>query len=261
MPRRHIGKWHLGGAEHGPEKNGFEVNIGGTQAGSPSGGYFNFNTPTLKLKSDEYLTDRLTDEAVRFIDEHPESPFFVYLWHYAVHIPLQAKQEIATRYRGQIKTEAVHTNPLYAAMVESVDESVGRIMERLDELKLAENTIVIVTSDNGGLSVREGPNTPATSNHPFAPVRVTCTKAAFAFPCSSAGLLSRQTKLHMRCAGHQQRSLRNVARHRRRKRQRHARRAESIAIIEPKKGLPIAGALLALSALQQSRRKAIGSHS
>ncbi len=163
----HIGKWHLGGAEHGPEKNGFEVNIGGTQAGSPSGGYFNFNTPTLKLKSDEYLTDRLTDEAVRFIDEHPESPFFVYLAHYAVHIPLQAKQEIATRYRGQIKTEAVHTNPLYAAMVESVDESVGRIMERLDELKLAENTIVIVTSDNGGLSVREGPNTPATSNHPL----------------------------------------------------------------------------------------------
>jgi arylsulfatase A-like enzyme len=162
----HIGIWHLGGAEHGPEKNGFDVNIGGTQAGSPPGGYFKFNTPTLKLKPGEYLTDRLTDEAVRFIDEHRQQPFFIYLAHYAVHIPLQPKEEVAARYRNQIDADAIHTNAIYAAMVESVDDSVGRIMRKLDELSLGENTIVVFTSDNGGLSVREGANTPDTSNHP-----------------------------------------------------------------------------------------------
>jgi arylsulfatase A-like enzyme len=163
----HFGKWHLGGGEHGPEKNGFDVNIGGTQAGSPPGGYFKFNTPTLKLRSGEYLTDRLTDETIRFIDENRAQPFFVYLAHYAVHIPLQPQEEIAARYRGRVRPDAIHTNAVYAAMVGSVDNCVGRIMKKLDELMLAENTIVVFTSDNGGLSVREGPNTPATSNHPL----------------------------------------------------------------------------------------------
>jgi arylsulfatase A-like enzyme len=163
----HIGKWHLGGAEYGPEKNGFDVNIGGTQAGSPTGGYFNFAVPSLKLEPGEYLTDRLTTEAIHFIDQHKDRPFFVYLAHYAVHIPLQAKEEVTRRYRGVIKNDAVHTNPLYAAMIESVDDSVGAIVKTLEDLKLLENSIVIFTSDNGGLSVREGPNTPATSNAPL----------------------------------------------------------------------------------------------
>ncbi|MEX2141058.1 MAG: sulfatase [Pirellulales bacterium] len=163
----HVGKWHLGGAEHGPEKNGFDVNIGGTQAGSPPGGYFNFNTPTLKLGPDEYLTDRLADEALRFIDENRRGPFFLYLAHYAVHIPLQPKPEVAERYRERIKPDAVHTNAVYAAMVESVDDSVGRITKKLAELGLTENTIVVFTSDNGGLSVKEGAHTPATSNAPL----------------------------------------------------------------------------------------------
>jgi arylsulfatase A len=163
----HIGKWHLGGAGHSPEKNGFDVNIGGTQAGSPPGGYFKFNTPTLKLQPGEYLTDRLTEEAVRFIDKNSDRPFFLYLAHYAVHIPLQPKEDVAARYRHESKPKATHTNAVYAAMVESVDDSVGRIMRKLDEHSLAENTIVIFTSDNGGLSVREGANTPATSNNPL----------------------------------------------------------------------------------------------
>jgi arylsulfatase A-like enzyme len=163
----HVGKWHLGGNEHGPEKNGFDLNIGGTQAGSPPGGYFKFDTPTLKLKPGEYLTDRLTDEAVRFIDQNREQPFFLYLAHYAVHIPLQPKEEVAARYRNEIKADAIHNNAVYAAMVESVEDSARRIMRKLDDLSLAENTIVVFTSDNGGLSVREGASTPATSNHPL----------------------------------------------------------------------------------------------
>lgn len=163
----HVGKWHLGGAEHGPLQNGFDVNVGGTQAGSPPGGYFKFNTPTLKVGAGEYLTDRLTDEALRFIEDHRSRPFFLYLAHYAVHIPLQPKQEVVDRYKLRSKPNAVHTNAVYAAMVESVDDSVGRISKKLAELGLAENTIVVFTSDNGGLSVKEGANTPATSNEPL----------------------------------------------------------------------------------------------
>ena len=162
-----IGKWHLGGGEHGPEHNGFSVNIGGTQAGSPPGGYFKFNTPTLKLESGEYLTERLTDEALKFIEGNHRDPFFVYLAHYSVHIPLQPKPEVAKRYRERSNPDAVHTNPVYAAMVESVDDSVGRITRKLAEIGLSDNTIVIFTSDNGGLSTKEGANTPATSNAPL----------------------------------------------------------------------------------------------
>jgi arylsulfatase A-like enzyme len=163
----HVGKWHLGGIDHRPEKNGFDANIGGTQAGSPPGGYFKFNTPTLKLEPGEYLTDRLSNEAIRFVEQNREHPFFIYLAHYSVHIPLQPKEDVAARYRKEVKPDAIHTNAVYAAMVESVDDSVGRILAKLEELSLAENTIVIFTSDNGGLAVREGANTPATSNHPL----------------------------------------------------------------------------------------------
>jgi arylsulfatase A len=163
----HVGKWHLGSSEYGPEKNGFDVNLGGMQAGSPPGGYFSFNTPTLKLGPGEYLTDRLTSEALRFIDENRRDPFFLYLAHYAVHIPLQPKEEVAKGYRERGMPDGVHNNAVYAAMVESVDDSVGRITKKLAELQLTDNTIVVFTSDNGGLSVKEGANTPATSNAPL----------------------------------------------------------------------------------------------
>jgi arylsulfatase A len=90
-----IGKWHLGGGPFWPQHQGFDLNIGGTQTGSPPGGSFNFHTPNLKARTDrEYLTDRLTEEAVRFIQRHRDRPFFLYLPHYAVHIPLQAKPEV-----------------------------------------------------------------------------------------------------------------------------------------------------------------------
>jgi arylsulfatase A-like enzyme len=162
-----IGKWHLGGPDYSPEMQGFDVNIGGTAAGSPRNGYFKFQSPTLKLREGEYLTDRLTDEALAFIDKNRDRPFFLYLAHYAVHIPLQAKKEVVARYQPRAKPDDPQTNPVYAAMVESVDESVGRLLKKLEELKLAERTVVIFTSDNGGLSVKEGPHTPATSNAPL----------------------------------------------------------------------------------------------
>src|SRR5205085_594596 len=108
----------------------------------------------------------LTAEATRFITANRNRPFFLYLAHYAVHIPLKAKPELVAKYKASSKP-GVQNNPLYAAMVESMDESVGTILKTLKDLELHRRTLVIFTSDNGGLSVIEGPNTPATINSPL----------------------------------------------------------------------------------------------
>jgi arylsulfatase A-like enzyme len=168
----HIGKWHLGGKGSLPEDRGFDVNIGGDDAGSPRSYFAPYKNragvfiPKLENAPDgEYLTDRLTAEAVKFIESNRKKPFFLYLAHYAVHIPLKAKQELIATYKQGRPGE--QGNAIYAAMIESLDAGVGRILKKLHELKLADHTIVVFTSDNGGLNVREGPNTPATSNAPL----------------------------------------------------------------------------------------------
>lgn len=170
----HFGKWHLGGKGYLPDDQGFDVNVGGTAGGSPPGpgGFFGFQIPTLKSSDkDEYLTDRLTDEAERFIEQNRARPFFLYLCHFAVHIPLQGKADTVKKYQAKAKPGQGlgqgQNNARYAAMLESVDDSVGRIARKIDELGLGENTLIVFTSDNGGLAVKEGPNTPATSNAPL----------------------------------------------------------------------------------------------
>jgi arylsulfatase A len=163
-----MGKWHLGGPAFWPEHQGFAVNVGGTATGSPPGGYFRFKTPTMTARSDdEYLTDRLGDEAARYIDAHRDRPFFLYLPHYAVHTPLQAKKEKIAKYKAKPTAGSAQTNATYAAMMESLDDAVGRVLKALDDARLADRTVVIFTSDNGGLSVKEGPGTPSTSNAPL----------------------------------------------------------------------------------------------
>lgn len=153
-----MGKWHLG---PDPKTQGFDLNVGGNKSGSPRGGYFSpYRNPQLNNgPRGEYLTDRLTDEAVRFLKKQRDKPFFLYLPHYAVHTPIQAKADLIARYRRK-KPQGGHNNPTYAAMVDSVDQSVGRILQTLDELELAENTVVIFSSDNGGYG-------PATSMKPL----------------------------------------------------------------------------------------------
>ncbi len=157
----HVGKWHLGDAGHLPTDQGFDVNVAGNRRGSPPGYFYPYERGTYVLadlqeggQEGEYLTDRLTDEAFRFIDAHAPGPFFLYLAHYAVHTPIQAKEALIDAYRNKPGDEA-HNNPTYAAMIESVDESVGRVMHKLDALGLADRTVVIVLSDNGG----HGPTT------------------------------------------------------------------------------------------------------
>ncbi len=169
-----IGKWHLGSGPFSmPEHHGFDVNVAGNAHGAPGNYFFPYDgdwkIPTTKLRAQwnvlpdgepgEYLTDRLTDEAVKFIDESRQRPFFLYFPHYGVHTPLQAKDEMITRYE-QVPEDERQGKPLYAAMVESVDQSVGRVLVKLEELSLQEKTVVIFTSDNGGFYN-------ATSNAPL----------------------------------------------------------------------------------------------
>lgn len=148
-----FGKWHLGEkGDHHPGKRGFDEAI------VSMGKHFDFATnPKTEVPEGRYLADFLTDKAVDFIQRHKQEPFFLYLPHFGVHSPYQAKKELIEKFKPKPGVGG-HNNPTYAAMIASVDESVGRVMQTLDELKLAENTVLIFTSDNGGVGgyAREG---------------------------------------------------------------------------------------------------------
>jgi len=168
----HIGKWHLGGDGFDPTKQGFDLNIGGDHTGTPRSYFAPFENKQGKMpglaqaEAGEYLTDRLTTEAEKFITANKGKPFFLYLAHYGVHTPLKAKDDIIAKYNVKPQ-HGKQSNPVYAAMVESMDDSVGRVLKKLDELKLAENTLVIFTSDNGGLATLEGMPFAPTINAPL----------------------------------------------------------------------------------------------
>jgi arylsulfatase A-like enzyme len=176
-----FGKWHLGGPAHWPDKHGFELNVGGCGIGHPPSYFSPYKIPALADgPAGEYLTDRLTDEAIRFIEANKDKPFLCYLSHYAVHNPQQAKPQIIARFKDKAaklppvapefvndsgrNVRQVQNQPVYAANIASLDESVGRVMATITRLGLDNDTIVIFTSDNGGLSTAEG--TP-TSNVPL----------------------------------------------------------------------------------------------
>lgn len=163
-----IGKWHLGDEPYFPEKQGFDVNIGGTQSGMPKSFFYPGweKNPPLEGKPGDYLTDRLTDEAIQFIQQNQKQPFFLYLPHYAVHIPLEAREEMVRKYRNK-KPGELQNDPIYAAMIQNMDENVGRIVNTIDKLGLGNNTHIFFTSDNGGLSAPEWKLKPVTSNAPL----------------------------------------------------------------------------------------------
>jgi arylsulfatase A-like enzyme len=148
-----IGKWHLGPPDCFPEKQGFDINLAGYDRGQPPSYFAPYKIPTLPEGPDgEFLTDRESAEACRFIEQNKDRPFFLYLPHYAVHTPIQGKTNVIAKYRAKARAQGgLQTNATYAALVESVDDSLGRIMGKLDELKLTDNTIIIYTGDNGGL--------------------------------------------------------------------------------------------------------------
>lgn len=165
------GKWHLGGEGFFPEDQGFAINKGGHHKGSPPGGYYSpYKNPRLSDGPEgEYLPDRLTDESIAFIQSKQDQPFFLFLSYYTVHTPIRAstrhlekfQQKRDSLYRfpevkriaehdGMTRLDQVH--PEYASMVYAMDENVGRLLQSLEDEGLADNTIIIFTSDNGGLT-------------------------------------------------------------------------------------------------------------
>jgi arylsulfatase A-like enzyme len=149
-----VGKWHLGGKPYYPQHQGFDVNVAGNHWGHPHKGYFSpYHMEHLANgPKDEYLTDRLTSEAIRAMDDFSkkDKPWLMYMSYYTVHAPFHAKSEKVRKYRDKARQTKVKLNANYAAMVESMDENVGRIVQWLDEKKLRKDTIIVFTSDNGG---------------------------------------------------------------------------------------------------------------
>jgi arylsulfatase A-like enzyme len=189
----HVGKWHLGAESYWPDRQGFEKNIGGCGWGYPQQGYFSpWGIPTLPDGIEgQYLTDRLTDEAIALIRSGAE-PFFLFLPYYAVHIPIESKTHLVEKYKRKaasmgldkvkvfeeggffpcehkrskrIVRRIVQSDPAYAAMIETLDSNIGRLLSALEETGQADNTTVIFTSDNGGLATAEGS---PTCNSPLA---------------------------------------------------------------------------------------------
>lgn len=154
-----IGKWHL---SDDPIPYGFDVNIGGSHSGSPPKGYYppHPNAPGLEdAPEGEYLTDRLNDEAVKFIEQNAQKPWLLYLTHFSVHTPIQAKRELVDQYEAKPAGD-LHDNVGMATMIHATDEGIGRIMAKLEELNLSDNTAIIFFSDNGGYG-------PATDMNPL----------------------------------------------------------------------------------------------
>ncbi len=163
-----IGKWHLGHEKWWPKKQGFDINIaGGHYPGPPS--YFSpYRIKTLPDgPKGEYITDRLTDEAVGFLKEHRTNPFFLCFWHYAVHAPFQGKEALIKKYENRKDPRGKQDCPTMAAMIKSMDESLGRILDALKRFGLEENTIIIFTSDNGGNMYDRVKGTTPTNNFPL----------------------------------------------------------------------------------------------
>jgi arylsulfatase A-like enzyme len=192
-----VGKWHLAPPDSGsradfyPDRQGFDINIAGNHWGAPATYFYPYKKGNRTMenmppggKPGEYLTDRLTDESLKFLEANKNRPFLLYLSHYAVHTPLQSKQHLTDKYKAKAErlpkttnpaflpehdatTKQVQDHPVYAGMIESVDESVGRVLNKLDELVVAENTVVIFMSDNGGLSTKPRRRNTPTSNLPL----------------------------------------------------------------------------------------------
>ncbi len=171
-----IGKWHLGNEETYPQQHGFDLNIAGTSAPAPPSYFAPWKIATLSEGVDgEYLTDRLAEEAVSFVERSKDQPFFLYWPHFCVHTPIQGRADLVEKYRAIPRGKLRHQNAVYAAMVESVDQAVGKLRRKLKELNLDRRTIIIFTSDNGG-------RVPTTSNHPLRVGKGSCYEGGIRVP-------------------------------------------------------------------------------
>ena len=177
----YFGKWHLGGEEHFPVTQGFDHSLAVTQAGWP-GTYF-YPWPMVRNltgKKGDYLTDRLTDEVIKSLERSHDRPFFTFLSYFTPHRPTQAKEEFIRKYEAKLSPDQVQRNPVNAGMIHSLDENVGRLMQSLDDLNLADNTLLIFASDNGGNHYADRPQ--KTSNAPLRDGKGSAYEGAYRVP-------------------------------------------------------------------------------
>ncbi len=173
----HIGKWHLGTTAHGPETQGFDLNVGGTHWGAPktffypykgmqANGEFRFIPGLGPGKPGDILADQFTNAAIRAIDACGDDPFFLNLWFHDPHTPIECKPEVEAYFEKKIRHEHKHQNAKYAGMVRTLSENFGRLMQHLEKRGLAKNTVVVFFSDNGGYTEKNGGKT-VTTNAPL----------------------------------------------------------------------------------------------
>ena len=177
----YFGKWHLGGEEYFPKTQGFDHSEGESKSGWP-GSYF-YPWPEvrhLEGKKGDYLTDKLTDQVIKSIKRPHEKPFFMQVSYYSPHRPTQAKEELIRKFEAKLSPEDVQRNPTNAAMLAILDENVGRILETLNDLKLTDNTLLIFTSDNGGVHYADWP--PKTNNAPLRAGKGSVYEGAYRVP-------------------------------------------------------------------------------
>lgn len=183
----HFGKWHLGSEPYSPLEHGFDVDVPHHPGPGPAGSY----VAPWKFKDfdhdpdvpDEHIEDRMAKEAVAFIEKHQNQPFFLNYWMFSVHAPFDAKQSLIEKYKQTVDPQDPQRSPTYAAMVESMDDAVGTLLDTLDRLEIAENTIIIFTSDNGGNMYNEVDGTTPTSNAPLRGGKATMYEGGIRVPC------------------------------------------------------------------------------
>jgi arylsulfatase A-like enzyme len=181
----HFGKWHLGPKPYSPLEQGFDIDLPHTAGPGPAGSFVApWKFPDFKEKTPgEHIEDRMAAEAVAWMEQHRDRPFFLNYWMFSVHAPFDAKRQYIERHRQRVNASDAQRSPTYAAMIQSLDDAVGTLLDAVDRLQLQEQTIIIFTSDNGGNMYNEVDGTTPTSNRPLRGGKATMFEGGTRVPC------------------------------------------------------------------------------
>jgi arylsulfatase A-like enzyme len=184
----HFGKWHLGAEPYSPLQQGFDVDLPHWSGPGPAGSYvapWKF-PPKLKFKErtpQEHIEDRMGDEAVAWMEQNKDHPFFLNYWQFSVHAPFNAKSNLIEKYRGRADPKDAQHSPTYAAMVESMDDAVGKLLDAVDRFGISDRTVIVFCSDNGGNMYNVVDGTTPTSNRPLRGGKATVYEGGVRVPC------------------------------------------------------------------------------